>query len=192
MAKTRSQSKHSRAARRAVSPSADVDKSLTSLPRAESTVVQRESILSERANAGVTKKQPKPKAKSRVQRARQQKGIDRAELVLDQLEKKVEKSVTRGKTVKERRVGWKLFAGFMWDVVNTSHIQAEWEDLNRKSGSTMFQALNDEAEDNNDDDAMVDASAAPQKSKQQPQPTFAVQNPVTDDHADIDVDDDIT
>lgn len=75
-----------------------------SAPRAESTVIQRESILSERANAGVTKKQSKPKSLSKAQRQRQQKGMERAEMVTDQLEKKVNESLNRGKTVKARRV----------------------------------------------------------------------------------------
>ncbi|KAE8162106.1 Alb1-domain-containing protein [Aspergillus tamarii] len=171
MAKARVQSKHSRAARRAASPSLDVDKSLTTLPRAEDTVIQRESILSDRANAGVSKKKSKTKGLTKAQRARQQKGIERAENIMDQLETKVEKSLKRGKTVKARR--------------------AEWEDLNRKSGATMFQNLNDEA-DNDDDDAMADVSTAPKKTKPQPQPTHVAQNPVADQHADIDVDDDIS
>ena len=55
----------------------------------------------------------------------------------------------------------------------------------------MFQNLNDEA-DNDDDDAMADVSTAPKKTKPQPQPTHVAQNPVADQHADIDVDDDIS
>jgi hypothetical protein len=97
------QSTHSRAARRASSPSVDIDKSLTSLPRVESDE-QRDSVLAERANAGVTKKKPKPKSKSRTQRLRQEKGSERAEIVMDQLEKKVAGSVKRGKNVNARRV----------------------------------------------------------------------------------------
>ena len=64
----------------------------------------RESVLADRANAGVSKKQSKPKAKSKAQRQRQQKGLERAEIVMDQLEVKVAGSVKRGKTVKARRV----------------------------------------------------------------------------------------
>ena len=75
-----------------------------SAPRAEPTVLQRDSILSERANAGVTKKQSKPKSLTRAQRKRQQKGMDRAEMVIDQLEVKVNQSVKRGKAVQARRV----------------------------------------------------------------------------------------
>ncbi|RAK95259.1 Alb1 domain-containing protein [Aspergillus ibericus CBS 121593] len=170
MAKSRPQSKHSRAARRAASPSLEVDKSITSLPRAQETTVQRESILSERANAGITKKQSKSKAKTRAQRLRQQKGVERAEAVVDQMEKKVTKSVGRAKAVKARR--------------------ADWEDLNRKSKS-MFQALNDEAEDDMDDDMMADA--APSKpAKRVTKPAAVAQNPVVDEHAGIDMDDIIT
>lgn len=98
------QSKHSRAARRAASPSLDVDKSITTLPRAQETTVQRESVLLERANSGISKKQSKSKAKTRAQRLRQQKGMERAEAVVDQLEKKVTKSVGRAKAIKNRRV----------------------------------------------------------------------------------------
>ena len=95
---------HSRAARRAASPSVDIDKSLTSIPRAETNEIQRPSILYERANSGVSKKQAKAKQISKSQRRRQKKGLERAEVVMDQLENKIAKSVKRGKTVKARRV----------------------------------------------------------------------------------------
>ncbi|GKZ37483.1 hypothetical protein AbraIFM66950_009033 [Aspergillus brasiliensis] len=170
MAKSRPQSKHSRAARRAASPSLDVDKSLTTLPRAEETTVQRDSILSERANAGISKKQSKSKAKSRAQRLRQQKGVERAEAVMDQLEKKVTKSVGRAKVVKARA--------------------ADWEDLNRKSKS-MFEALNEEPDDNMDD-AMMDDAAASKPAKRVSKPAPVTQAPVVEEHEGIDVDDDIT
>lgn len=94
---------NTRAARRTASPSLDVDKSLTTLPRAESPTVQRRSILADRANAGIQKKQ-KQKKLSRAQRLRQQKGADRAEAVMDQLEIKKAKSVNRAKSIKARRV----------------------------------------------------------------------------------------
>lgn len=96
-------SSNSRAARRAASPSLDVDRSLTSLPRAESPTVQRPSILAERATSGVQKKQ-KPKTMSKAQRLRQQKVMERAEAVLDQMEIKVAKSANREKNIKARRV----------------------------------------------------------------------------------------
>ena len=66
--------------------------------------MQRPSILAECSNAGISKKQAKEKPKSRAQRQRQKKGMERAEAVLDQLENKVSRSVKKGKTIKARRV----------------------------------------------------------------------------------------
>mgnify|MGYP002379597527 CR=1 FL=1 len=66
--------------------------------------MQRDTVLAERANAGVTKKKSKQKSKSRAQRLRQEKGLERAEIVMDQLEKKVASSVKRAKNIKARRV----------------------------------------------------------------------------------------
>ncbi|KAL4868051.1 hypothetical protein BDV12DRAFT_197613 [Aspergillus spectabilis] len=163
MAKAKPQSKHSRAARRAASPGLDLD-----VPRAEKTELHRESILADRANAGVSKKQSKPKAKSRAQRQRQQKGADRAEAILDQLEKKVAKSVTRAKAVKSRA--------------------ADWSDLNEKA--SKFAALAPAGID--DDDAMVDASAVPASSKPKTRSSHDIPKPVVDEHAPIDEDDEIT
>jgi hypothetical protein len=47
-------------------------------------------------------------------------------------------------------------------------------------------------ENNDDDDAMVDASAAPVKSKRETPSTHVTQTPVVDEHAPIDEDDEIT
>ncbi|KAL2826506.1 Alb1-domain-containing protein [Aspergillus cavernicola] len=168
MAKAKPQSKHSRAARRAASPSVDLDKSLTSLPRAEKTELHRESILADRANAGVSKKQSKPKAASRSQRLRQQKGMERAEAVLNQLEIKVAKSVNRAKAVKSR--------------------SGEWSDLNEKA--SKFHALAEAGDD--DDDAMVDASTAPTRSKPVTRSAHAAQNLAVNEHAAIEEDEEIT
>lgn len=41
---------------------------------------------------------------TKAQRLRQQKGMDRAEAVIDQMEIKKAKSLTRAKSIKERRV----------------------------------------------------------------------------------------
>jgi vacuolar-type H+-ATPase subunit I/STV1 len=94
----------SRAARRAASPSLDLDKSLTSLPRAESPTEQKPSVLADRANSGIQKKQKKNDKVSRAQRLRQQKGMDRAEAVMDQLEIKKAKSFARARVIDSRRV----------------------------------------------------------------------------------------
>ncbi|KAJ5782690.1 hypothetical protein N7457_004464 [Penicillium paradoxum] len=173
MAKSRNQSQRSRAARRAASPSLDLDKSVTSLPRAESPTTQRPSVLAERANAGVQKKQKKNDKISRAQRLRQQKGMDRAEAVLDQLEIKKAKSISRGKSVNARR--------------------ADWEDTNRKT--MTFAALQeDDDEDDEDDDAMVEESAAPKAVVATNVFEMVAENsdPATDDAAPVDETDEIT
>lgn len=93
---------HSRAARRGTSPS-NANKSLESIPRAE-VPTKPSSILAAHASAGVSKKKPKAKALTRAQRQRQQKGIERAEVVIDQLENKVAKSVGKAKVINARKV----------------------------------------------------------------------------------------
>ncbi|OJJ51090.1 hypothetical protein ASPZODRAFT_148450 [Penicilliopsis zonata CBS 506.65] len=177
MAKAKVKSIHSRAARRAASPSLDLDKSLTSLPRAEGKVVEAPAVLTERAKAGVSKKQLKPRNLSRAQKLRQQKSMDRAEAVMDQLETKVTKSVKREKTVKARR--------------------GDWEDTNRKASKFAALQTQSTGDDGDDDgDAMVDDSTKSQSkvtvltpaSNPNPQRTA----PVINDHADVDNYDDIT
>ncbi|CAG8034611.1 unnamed protein product [Penicillium salamii] len=145
MAKSRSQvAPRSRAARRAASPSMDLDKSVTSLPRAESPSTQGPAVLADRANAGVMKKQKKKNDKvSRAQRLRQQKGMDRAEAVLDQLEIKKAKSFARARVVDGRR--------------------ADWEETNRKASAFAALQNNDnDDEDEEGDDSMAE-DAAPAK-----------------------------
>ncbi|OQD74897.1 hypothetical protein PENDEC_c009G06233 [Penicillium decumbens] len=176
MAKNKPKTDNSRAARRAASPSLDVDKSLTTLPRAEPPTTQRHSILSDRRNSGIQKKQ-KQKKLTRAQRLRQQKGMDRAEAVLDRLEIKKAKSASRQKTVKERR--------------------GQWEELNQKS--TMFAALQrdntgDDDDDDDDDDAMAENTEQP-KSKSNLNPVASANvasTQVANDPALVDEDDEIT
>ncbi|KAJ5200342.1 Ribosome biogenesis protein Alb1 [Penicillium cf. griseofulvum] len=180
MAKSKSQSQRSRAARRAASPSLDLDKSVLALPRAESPTTTRPSVLADRATAGIKKKQNKNDKISRAQRLRQQKGMDRAEAVMDQLEIKKAKSLARGKTVNSRR--------------------ADWEDTNRKT--LAFDALrqDDDDEDDEDDEAMAEDSAPsgiPVAKNVFQIPTEALiatedSNLVTDDIATIDEADEIT
>ncbi|KAI9850264.1 MAG: hypothetical protein M1838_005947 [Thelocarpon superellum] len=95
---------HSRAARRATSPSIDVDKSLTSIKAPPESADHRPSVLALHHGAGVMKKTKRGRAVSSKARKRQEKGLERAELVMDRMEKKVEKSVERARSVKARRV----------------------------------------------------------------------------------------
>ncbi|KAG8631656.1 hypothetical protein KVT40_000796 [Elsinoe batatas] len=97
--KNRDISVHSRAARRAASPSLDVDKSILD------TKTEKESGGHASAYGGILKKK-KQKPLSRQQRLRQEKGMERAEQNLDKLSKKVADSHFREKKVKTRNAAW--------------------------------------------------------------------------------------
>jgi len=96
------QSAHSRAARRATSPSIDIDKSLKALKAPEEDVLSA-ATLAAKEYAGVTKKQ-KPKPMSRHQRLRKEKGMARADAVMDKTETKIIKSKSKGRIVRDRAV----------------------------------------------------------------------------------------
>ncbi|CAG8903845.1 unnamed protein product [Penicillium egyptiacum] len=174
MAKSKNQSQRSRAARRAASPSLDLDKSVTSLPRAESPTTTRPSVLADRATSGIQKKQKKNDKISRAQRIRQQKGMDRAEAVMDQLEIKKAKSLARGKAVNSRR--------------------ADWEDTNRKTLAFTALQQDDDEEDDEDDDAMAEDSAPSKVAVTNNVFQIATEgpNPATDDSGTVDEIDEIT
>ncbi|MCJ1360840.1 MAG: hypothetical protein MMC33_010849 [Icmadophila ericetorum] len=104
--KAQSTSLHSRAAKRASSPSIDLDKSLKSLKPPVDTTPRPKSILSAQHGNGITKKKAKGKNLTRQQRLRQEKGLERAEAVMDKKEKKVERSLNKGKKAKERNAAW--------------------------------------------------------------------------------------
>lgn len=99
---------HSRAARRAASPSIDVDKKLKQTTR-DSASPSRPSQTKHHAlaaqNAGIQKKTKKGNM-TRAQRLRHQKGLERAADVIDKRHVKVVKSLDKEKTVKERSKGW--------------------------------------------------------------------------------------
>ena len=92
---------HSRAARRATSPSINLDKSLKNVQLPSD---DRSKVLLVHQGAGITKRKGKGKALSRQKRIRREKGSQRAEAVMDQMEKKVERVIVKGRTVKERGV----------------------------------------------------------------------------------------
>jgi hypothetical protein len=99
---------HSRAAKRASSPSIDTDKSLKDVKPPTETKSHRPSILAVHQGAGVSKKSKNGRKSvlSAKARRRQERGLDRAEAVMDKKEKKVEKSKGRAKTVQERSKTW--------------------------------------------------------------------------------------
>lgn len=100
---------HSRAARRATSPSLNTDKSLKNITPPDSTSTPHPAMLSAQ-NAGISKKK-RQKPLSRQQRLRQRKGVARADAVSDKLEKKVAKSLGSKKNIKERSKAWEEIDG---------------------------------------------------------------------------------
>jgi hypothetical protein len=99
---------HSRAARRAASPSIDLDKTLRKTTR-DSTSPSRPSNAKPHAlaaqNAGIQKKQKKG-TMTRAQRLRHQKGLERAGEILDKRQVKVVKSIGKQENIKNRAQGW--------------------------------------------------------------------------------------
>ncbi|KAH5411916.1 hypothetical protein HBI23_173920 [Parastagonospora nodorum] len=99
---------HSRAARRAASPSIDLDKKLKQTTR-DSTSPSRPSQVKPHAlaaqNGGIQKKQKKGNM-TRAQRLRHQKGLERAADVMDKRQVKVVKSLGKERNIKERSKGW--------------------------------------------------------------------------------------
>jgi len=102
--KKRAISMHSRAARRAGSPSLDVDKSLLALDRPEQDHTPKTPKVLGVHDSGIKKK--RGKQMTRQQRLRQQKGMERADAVQHKMEKKVEDSVVRSKKIKDRAAAW--------------------------------------------------------------------------------------
>lgn len=99
-------SSKSRSARRS-SPSTDVEKikhANATSPEPNKAEIDL-SVLAARQQAGVTKKK-RQKPISRQQRMRKEKGMARADAVIDQMEKKIRESSKRGKKIKERAASW--------------------------------------------------------------------------------------
>ncbi|KAL6849081.1 hypothetical protein ACO1O0_008611 [Amphichorda felina] len=107
MAKNRAPSKHSRAARRATSPSIDLDKSLKDFkPPAYSSGTQRPSVLAVHQSAGVQKKAKTKSRMSSKARRRHERGLQMGEAVAERTHKKVERSKVRGRAVVDRSKRW--------------------------------------------------------------------------------------
>jgi hypothetical protein len=124
---------HSRAARRAVSPSMNIGtiKSTPADPEPKPHVLSAKK-------SGISK--PKNSNLKRAQRERYQKGLERGADNMDKLELKRQKSKLREKTVKERAKGWEDING---------------EGGKRKKGA--FDVLAVEGDDDDDDEkAWVD------------------------------------
>ncbi|CAK7270729.1 hypothetical protein SEPCBS119000_004240 [Sporothrix epigloea] len=139
----RAPSKHSREARRATSPGIDLDKSLKNVKPPQESVNFRPAILGMHQAAGVTKRVKKQGRKSVLSakaRRRQERGSDMAEAVMDRTAQKVQRSKSNARVIQSR--------------------SKEWTEINRVAGravggkkeqSTMFGALADESEEEEED-----------------------------------------
>ncbi|KAI1432661.1 Alb1-domain-containing protein [Xylaria sp. CBS 124048] len=117
--KPRAPSKHSRAARRATSPSIDTDKSLKNVQRPPESIDNRPSILAIHHGAGVSKKQKKGRTLSSKARKRQEKAQDRAVAILERTEKKLDQSKDQSRTIQKRRRVWEdINRGIPADIRN--------------------------------------------------------------------------
>ncbi|KAL2760441.1 hypothetical protein ACRALDRAFT_1073709 [Sodiomyces alcalophilus JCM 7366] len=135
--KQRGPSKHSRAARRATSPSIDTDKSLKNVKPPPESVDYRPAVLKAHHESGVTKKtkQGRKAALSSKARRRRGKDLERAEAILERTAIKIEKSKGRSRVIQSRRKAW--------EEVNKMHgakVRSKFpteEDLGRESGSDI-------------------------------------------------------
>ncbi|KAF3903504.1 hypothetical protein ABW20_dc0110194 [Dactylellina cionopaga] len=117
---------HSRAARRAASPSLNLDKSITKAPRpssptrtslttptAEKITRKVLDVIHRTLASGVQKssnpnKHLKRGQKSKVQKKRREIGKEKAAVLAEVLERKEEDSKKRGKVIKERSGDWQV------------------------------------------------------------------------------------
>ncbi|KAH7008775.1 Alb1-domain-containing protein [Ilyonectria destructans] len=109
MAKKKGPSSRSRAARRATSPGIDTDKSLKDVkPPSSTTATTRPSVLAVHQSAGVQKKSKSGRKSQMSARARRrhEKGLEMAEAIIERTYHKVEKSIDRGRSVKQRSKAW--------------------------------------------------------------------------------------
>ncbi|OAG23449.1 hypothetical protein CC77DRAFT_1092776 [Alternaria alternata] len=150
---------HSRAARRAASPSLNLDKSAQKPANTtrDSASPSRPSQANPHAlkakDAGIQKKQKKDTKMTRAQRLRYQKGLERAEENMDKLEKKRAKSVGKSKKIVERAKGWENVNG---DGTKKSKKQIAIEQLEDEEKRKEREWVSDEDMDVEEETAAVE------------------------------------
>lgn len=97
---------HSRAARRATSPSIDTDKSLKDVKPPPQSIDHRPSILAIHNGAGVSKKANKGRNLSTKARRRQEKAQDHAAAIMERTEVKITKSKGQARAIQFRSKAW--------------------------------------------------------------------------------------
>ncbi|KAI6245194.1 hypothetical protein HI914_06677 [Erysiphe necator] len=108
VAKTKTASVHSRAARRLTSPGIDLDKSIKNIQPPTFIKKSRPSLLEIHQSAGVSKKSKSRRKTvlSAKAKRRYEKGLDHAVAVMQRTEKKVKKSKSKARIVHERSLDW--------------------------------------------------------------------------------------
>ncbi|KAK7749798.1 hypothetical protein SLS53_000378 [Cytospora paraplurivora] len=159
--KGKAPSLHSRAARRATSPSINTDKSLKDVQPPTESVNNRPSVLGIHQSAGVTKKTKRGRKSvlSTKARKRHERGLERAEHVVDRTAVKIQKSKRSAAEIASRKKAWDEVNGSIGDVAAA---------IGGKASLNMFAGLGngDDEEDieevDNFDDEMgdVDQGAA--------------------------------
>ena len=137
-------SKHSRAAKRASSPSIDTDKSLKEI-RAPHVVETRPSVLAIHQGAGVSKKNKNGRKAvlSAKAKRRQEKGMDRAEAIMDKKSTRIEKSKDRARNVQERAKAWEeLNKKILAEEAAKAAAKAEAEDWVDEDGEAVMEDAN--------------------------------------------------
>lgn len=133
---------HSRAARRATSPSINTDKSLKEVQPPPSDVNSRPSVLGIHQSAGVSKKARRGRKSvlSTKARRRHERGLERAEEIVDRTALKIQKSKRSAGEIARRKKAW--------DAVNGDAAAS-------KAGVNMFAGL-DGGDDGDEDDEDVE------------------------------------
>ncbi|KAI0129368.1 Alb1-domain-containing protein [Hypoxylon sp. NC0597] len=139
--KKKAPSIHSRAARRATSPSIDTDKSLKNVQPPADSADYRPSVLAIHQGAGVTKKTKKSKNMSSKARRRHEKGQDRAAAIIERTEQKIAKSKGQARTIQTRRKTWDEVNNQIPATKKTS--RAESIDEDDQEESELDEEMND-------------------------------------------------
>lgn len=141
---------HSRAARRATSPSINTDKSLKDVQPPPESLNQRPSVLGLHQNAGVTKKSKRGRKAVLSTRARKrhERGLERAEEIVDRTAVKVQKSKRSASNIAERKKAWDDVNGSVDKVSGNSNKFAGLamgdDDQVEGEGEESVQELDDE------------------------------------------------
>lgn len=134
---------HSRAARRATSPSINTDKSLKDVKPPTESINNRPSVLGIHQSAGVTKKTKRGRKSvlSTKARRRHERGLERAEHVVDRTAVKIQKSKRSAAEIASRKKAWDEVNGSIGDVAAA---------VGGKASLNMFAGLGNDGDDDED------------------------------------------